>query len=57
MDRLSFSRVAYYSLLEISPQASDEDIRKSFYRLARIYHPDKNHDKRMQVVTGSEDHG
>ena len=51
------SRVAYYSLLEISPQASDEDIRKSFYRLARIYHPDKNHDKQMQVGIASEDHG
>ena len=50
-----FSWVAYYSLLEISPQASDEEIRKSFYRLARIYHPDKNHDKQMQV--GSVDKG
>jgi molecular chaperone DnaJ len=32
----------YYKILEISPTASTQDIRKSFRRLALQYHPDKN---------------
>jgi len=32
----------YYSRLELSKKARQEDIRKAYYRLANIYHPDKN---------------
>lgn len=32
----------YYSILEVSPQATSEDIKMSFRRLARQYHPDLN---------------
>jgi DnaJ-class molecular chaperone len=32
----------YYKTLEISEEASDEDIRRAFRRLAFRYHPDKN---------------
>lgn len=32
----------YYKILEISPSATLADIKKSFRRLALLYHPDKN---------------
>ena len=31
-----------YDILEVSPQASDDEIKKSYRRLAMVYHPDKN---------------
>lgn len=30
-----------YALLHVSPQASDEEIRKAYRQWAQIYHPDK----------------
>lgn len=32
----------FYKLLEISPEASDNDIKKAFRKLSIQYHPDKN---------------
>jgi molecular chaperone DnaJ len=32
----------YYKILEVAPQATQQEIRKSFRRLALQYHPDKN---------------
>jgi len=32
----------YYKILEVSPDASDADIKKSFRKLAKKYHPDTN---------------
>ena len=31
-----------YKILEIKPTATENDIKKSYHRLAKIYHPDKN---------------
>ncbi|RVW50559.1 Chaperone protein dnaJ 13 [Vitis vinifera] len=30
-----------YALLNISPDASDEEIRKAYRQFAQVYHPDK----------------
>ena len=30
-----------YALLHVSPEASDEEIRKAYRQWAQIYHPDK----------------
>lgn len=30
-----------YEILEVSPDASQEDLRKSYVRLAKVHHPDK----------------
>ena len=32
----------YYSILEIAPSASQEEVKKAYRRLAQRYHPDKN---------------
>jgi DnaJ family protein A protein 2 len=37
--------MSYYEILEIQIDASQEDIRKSFRRLAMIHHPDKGGDQ------------
>ena len=32
----------FYSILEVNKQSSDSDIKRSYYRLAKAYHPDSN---------------
>ncbi|VEP18196.1 DnaJ domain protein [Hyella patelloides LEGE 07179] len=36
------NKTDYYSILQVSPKATPEDIKTSFRRLARQYHPDLN---------------
>jgi DnaJ family protein C protein 11 len=31
-----------YALLHLSPDASDDDIKKSYRQWAQVYHPDKH---------------
>ena len=33
-----------YALLQVSPEATDEDIRKAYRHWAQVYHPDKYQD-------------
>ena len=38
------SKKCYYEILEITKEANEDDIKKAYRRLAKIYHPDKNHE-------------
>lgn len=37
---------SYYDVLNISPHATDEDVRNAYRILAKIYHPDHNPNNR-----------
>ncbi|KAJ3682185.1 hypothetical protein LUZ60_014758 [Juncus effusus] len=39
-----------YALLHLSPDASDEEIRKAYRQWAQIYHPDKYQDNQMKDI-------
>lgn len=41
--------VSYYSVLEVSRTSSLSDIRKAYRRLALIWHPDKNPDRKEEA--------
>jgi uncharacterized membrane protein YkvA (DUF1232 family) len=34
--------INYYELLEVSPKAGSEDIKRAYYEKLKIWHPDKN---------------
>lgn len=42
------SNASYYALLNVSKEASDEDIRRAFRSLAQTYHPDKHAGSELQ---------
>ena len=41
----------YYDVLQIKKDASESDIKKSYYKLAREYHPDKAPDDKKEEYT------
>lgn len=45
-----------YALLHISPEASDEEIRRAYRQWAQIYHPDKIQDPLMKDVATQNFH-
>lgn len=38
----------YFEILEVGKQATDADIKKAYYRLAKAYHPDSTPGKEPQ---------
>lgn len=41
--------VDYYNVLKVSKQASEEDLKKSYKRLAMKWHPDKNSENKKEA--------
>jgi len=39
----------YYSILELNPGASNEDIKRSYRKLALLHHPDKNSENKEEA--------
>lgn len=37
-----------YALLHVSPEASDEEIRRAYRQWAQVYHPDKYQSPQVQ---------
>jgi hypothetical protein len=42
--------LGYYKLLGLSPNATQAEIRKAYYGLALLYHPDKNSSQEAEVM-------
>jgi len=42
--------LGYYRLLGLSPNATQAEIRKAYYALALVYHPDKNSSQEAEVM-------
>ncbi|MCC6287720.1 MAG: J domain-containing protein [Chitinophagaceae bacterium] len=40
----------YYAVLGVAPNASQDDIKKKFRKLALLYHPDKNTESEFAVI-------
>ena len=44
----------YYAILQISPNASPQDIRNAYIKLSKIHHPDVGGDTRiMQLINNA----
>lgn len=49
------SDTEYYDILEVKPDASENDIKKSFKKMAVKYHPDKQANKTEKEKKEAED--
>jgi DnaJ homolog subfamily B member 11 len=45
--------VTYYELLNVSKDASQEEIKRAYYRYSTVLHPDKQHDDSLRNEASS----
>ncbi|MFP4313550.1 MAG: J domain-containing protein [Alphaproteobacteria bacterium] len=45
-DRRMQKPVSYYEVLQVSQSADDAEIRKAYYRMAKLFHPDRHPQER-----------
>jgi tetratricopeptide (TPR) repeat protein len=48
----SLATATFYELLEVSPTASESEIKKSYYALVKKYHPDRHHSPHLKEMRG-----
>ncbi|MGH9333534.1 MAG: DUF4388 domain-containing protein, partial [Vicinamibacteria bacterium] len=48
----SLETASFYDLLEVGPGASDEEIKRGYYAMAKKYHPDRHHLPHLREVQG-----
>ena len=48
----SLATTTYYELLEVSPDAGVAEIKKAYYGLVKIYHPDRHHAHHLKDMRG-----
>ncbi|KAI8358030.1 hypothetical protein B0O80DRAFT_383103 [Mortierella sp. GBAus27b] len=56
LENLSPPEVDYYAVLNLSKTASDEEIKDSYKRLSRIFHPDKHSDPTLKAAAETKFH-
>lgn len=38
----------YYAVLKVAPEASEGEIKQAYHKMAKLWHPDRNHDERAE---------
>ncbi|KAI1315551.1 hypothetical protein EDD11_000624 [Mortierella claussenii] len=56
IESMSPPEMDYYAVLNLSKTASDEDIKDSYKRLSRIFHPDKHSDPTLKQAAETKFH-
>lgn len=44
------SQRSYFEILNVSPHASDADVKRAYHKLAMKYHPDRNPQNRFRAM-------